>query len=333
LARGADGAVAFVASLLPARFLVDGAAELGITDIIVGSRTHERCYAYVADRLTGVRVSRLNEGRIAATLSLAWRLAAAKWRGRPVIFFHECCWPEFDLLVTLLRPVGRFYPQVSMAGLQAVGLAEWAPATTWAGRLKRLAFKPVQGRFRLYRSPKLSGASGDDYFLSIRDYPPTIATFRPDSASTPGLPSRTGQAPSRRVLFVVGLESVPDGYLRQLYLALIQAAQQSGLAVSIKDHPIYRLDIPCESCEHIDSAMPAELVTGDFAFVIGIASTGLLAVKGRKISCLRILEPMSDAIKRMRMNHLLSLPGGDQVEFPATLDEIKQVFHEHERAS
>lgn len=322
-----DEAIAFVASLLPASLIVKRGRELGIREIVVLNVVHEQTYRHVAGRLDGVRVCRLNANPVLAALAIAQRLLRARWRDQRIVFFHECCFPVFDVLVAAIKPRGAYFPQVLMSpGYERVATEDIPPARGWRQRLRRVLLAPVIGQFEIYRSPKLSGEGGYGYYLSMRHYPRTI-NIHPVGSRDGGPPAGTGGSASpRSVLFVVGIESMPDQALRKVYGRLIAAAHAGGYAVTIKDHPIYGLHLDSDECEEIDPVIPVELLDRDFDFVIGIASTGLLAVGRRKVSIALGLDEMPPEIRQMRVDYLQSLPGGHSVEFLDSLESVEDLL-------
>ena len=328
-AREDRAATAFVASLLPARFLVERAVSLNIRTVVVVSPIHEQSYAYVAERVPGLRVARLQGGTLRVATAIAWALLSARARRRDVVFFHECCWPVFDLLIGVVKPTGSFFPQVTMAGFDAVEPTQVRASSGSNGRAKALFLRLFASRFRVYRAPKNSGAAGYDYFPSYRRYPPSIRVFpvAAQQARPGGGPAR-GRVRSARVIFIGGTEvAVPDDDLRRMYEMLIQIARDAGYTVFIKDHPLSRLNINGgDACVAIDPAMPVELVDQSFDFAISVASTALLTVGDRKIAFVNALEAMPENVKQMRVNHLLSLPGGDAVEFVSSADDVRRAL-------
>jgi len=330
---------AFVSSLLPAQFLVQHGRSLNIDRIVVLNRIHEQSFTYVAAQLPGVRVQRLPGGALARALSMLAILVAAKVRHRDVVFFHECCWPLFDILVGIVKPVGFFFPQVTMAGFERVGFADLPKPHGWKAWLQRQVLRAVRSRFVVYGTPRDSSDHGYTYSFAYRQYPDTIRMApiraRPANADVPG-DEVAGEPPAPselRVILIAGTEPVPDDELRKLYLALIDMASGEGYKVFVKDHPIARLQLPCESCTHFDPTLPIELVKERFDFAIGVASTGLLAVADRKLSILNLLDAMPDNARRMRREHLIALPGGGRIEFVASLNEVREKLLQHRLAT
>ena len=321
-------ATAFAGSLLPARFLADRAAELGIERIVVIHRIHEESYAYVADRVAGLQITRLRGGAASRAVQVIAQVLAAKLARRPVIFFHECCWPVFDVAVILLRPPGAFFPQITMAGFDPIAPSEWPMPSRWHHRLRRRLFAPFLKWFVVYRSAKLWGEEGYDYFLSCRGYPPSIEVHpvaeRPVSV-------RVAVDGPPRVLFLTGSESVDNDYLIEVYQRVMRLAHDAGFQVFMKDHPLYRLGLDLPFATVLDAAMPIELVDDGFDVAVAVASTALFSVGRRKVSIVRLIESMATEIKDARVRYLKSVPGGDSIEFPATLDDVRRVFETSRR--
>ena len=329
---------AFVASLLPARFLVQHARSLNINRIVVLNRIHEQSFTYVASELPGVRVQRLRGGAVAAALSLFSILLAARIRRRRVVYFHECCWPLFDILISILKPEGLFFPQVTMAGFERIGYADLPQPEGWKARLQRLVLRATGDRFVVYRTPRDSSVHGYAYCFAYREYPDTISVAPIAAQSSNAEPTpwevsgRPVEGRKPQVILITGTEPVPDNDLRKIYLALIDIATGEGYKVFVKDHPITQLRVPCETCTHFDPSLPIELVKDRFDFAIGVASTGLFAVGDRKLSILTLLDAMPDNARRMRRKHLIALPGGERIEFVAGLEEVRELLRQHRRA-
>jgi len=321
-----EGSIAFVASLLPAAFLVEHASQLRIRRVIVSSAALMPSFERVAALLPPpVVVEAVPMGPVGSAGRIAARIWSAKRRGETVVFFHECCWPVFDLLVDFLAAPAMFFPQVTMSGFDVVDPSEVPRAPTWAHRAKRALFGFVAGRFVAYRAPKQSGSGGYDYFLRYRQYPSTVRPFA--IAPRLSLLARANQI-SRSVLLIAGTEAVPDEELRQIYRTIIGMARDYGYRVIVKDHPLSPLNIDVGDCDVIDAFLPVELLDESFTVSIGVASTGLLAVGGRKVSLVNVLESMPPKVKRMRMQHLQALPGAAAIEFVDSLEAIRHLLHD-----
>ncbi len=324
-------------SLLPAGFVTAYGTALNISRIIVLNPVHEQAFAHVARRLPGVTVQRLMGGAIGAALSLLALLLAAKLRRRRVVFFHECCWPLFDILVGVVKPRGRFFPQVTMSSFEQVSLADLPKPSGWKAWVQRQVLRAVGNQFVVYRTARDSADHGYNYSFSYRQYPDTIeiAPVGARPAGTERAEADRGEPTSSRaltVLLITGTEPVPDDDLRATYLALIDVAIAEGYAVHIKDHPLAKLGVPSAACIHVDPTLPIELITERFAFAIGVASTGLMGAGDRKLSILDMLNSMPDEARRMRREHLLALPGGDRVEFVADLASVRTALRQHRQA-
>lgn len=332
------GSIVFVGSLLPARFVVENGALLNIRKIVVLTEVHERSYSYVAQRIPGAVVSRLRGGSLAMGISIAVQLVFARIRRHRVIFFHECSWPAFDLLLSMIRPAGLFLPQVTMNGFQTVTAADLPKPVAMGHKVKQWLFTLFVNRFVIYRAPKDSGASGYDYLFAFRRYPAAIRAVPIDQRVSPASPlpgtqphAACAPADEYQVVLVTGTEPVADEYLRGIYRRLIGIAQAEGYKVFLKDHPIHSLDVRCDSCVTIDPAMPIELVEQSFAFSIGVASTALFGIGDRKLSILNLLDTMPADVKRLRRDRLLSQSDSDaeRIEFLSSLEDIQRILREY----
>ena len=323
--------IAFVGSLLPARFLLERGEELNVRRIVVLNRTHQRSFEYVARHVPASRVSRLGGGRFVAAARLAGHLVAARLMRRRVLFFHECCWPLFDLLVSVVRPHGLFAPQVTMDGFEALNVDELPLPGAWPRRLTRALFGRLLRNFIVYRAPKDSGEEGYSYLLAMRAYPGSIQVApvgrRHGAAGPRPAPEATLPGAVPRILLIGGTEPVPDEDLRNLYTAVVEIGRAEGYEVFFKDHPIHSMGFACKSCAVIDPALPMELVTEHFAFSVGVASTAIFGVGDRKLSIMNLLE-LPKAVRQVRRERLLSHPDSDpgRLEFVADLAALGSIL-------
>ena len=72
--------------------------------------------------------------------------------------------------------------------------------------------------------------------------------------------------------------------------------------------------------------MPAELIQFEYKFVIGFASTSLLAFGAKAISIANLLDCDADLIA-MRIQHLTSLPGGTDIAFPRDMSQLHELIN------
>lgn len=324
--------IAFVGSLLPARFLLERGVEFNVRRIVVLNRTHQRSFEYVARHIPASRVSRLGGGRLVAAALLTGHLIAAKLMRRRVLFFHECCWPLFDLLVSVVRPHGLFAPQVTMDGFKTLSVDELPLPGSWLRRVTKAVFGRMLQNFIIYRAPKDSGEQGYNYLLAMRAYPRSIEVSplarRPGAGARRPAPESIAPGAVPRILLIGGTEPVPDEDLRRLYTAVVEIGRAEGYDVFFKDHPIHGMGFESKSCAAIDPALPMELVTDRFSFSIGVASTAIFGVGDRKLSIMNLLEAMPEPVRQVRRERLLSHPDSDpgRVEFVADLGALGRIL-------
>ena len=72
--------------------------------------------------------------------------------------------------------------------------------------------------------------------------------------------------------------------------------------------------------------MPAELIQFEYKFVIGFASTSLLAFGAKAISIANLLDCDADLIA-MRIRHLMSLPGSTDIVFPKDMSKLHELLN------
>lgn len=324
MTSGGRPATAFVASLLPAAFLVKYADHFNVTRIIVTSAIHEAAFAHVAARLNGVAVQRLRGGAFSQAISLLRIVLGIRIRGQRVLFFHECCWPALDLAIDIARPQGWFFPRVTLASFDEIGFAELPVVAGWAQKIQRRAIWLLRRRFRFFKTYQDSSTEGFVHRLAYRRYPSTIETNDVGAEPIVTDTRRSSNARgSRQIIIVAATEPVPDDEQRQLYRAIAEVAAAEGYGVAFKDHPTSPLGFAAAGVQVIDSTIPIELLADDFDVAVGVASTGLLSVGDRKVSILEMLPSMAPAVRQSRREHLSALRGGDRILYVQNLDELR----------
>jgi len=321
LPEAGRGAIAFVASLLPAQFIARRARSLGISQIVVLSAEHKRSYEYLKSEVGDTRVTQLGGWRMWRDVAVMARVASARLRGQTIIFFHECCWPAFDVAVSWFKPAGEFYPHVDMTRqFDEVDVSE-IPRP-----FRKAILGLLKNQFIVFRGPLDSGESGHNYFFSMRQYPATIKKFPIETAWEGQEPADVAPA-SKQIILIGGKDGVEDEYLRSIFLRLIEMARAEGYKVFFKDHPTHRLGVNTD-CDSIDPEKPIWLLKERFDFAIGVASVALLNTGRRKLAIVRALEQMPAEVRHRRENHLRGIPNSDRIEFVSSLEEVRTILHE-----
>jgi hypothetical protein len=318
--------IAYVASTLPIALLDKKLADWGVEEIILQGAAHQASYAYLKARHPLLDLHVLPRAFFFNTLALAWILAKLRWTHGRVFFFHECCCPVFDILIKLFQPPGSHYPQVTLGGFERVSSDVVFPT-----KLHRLiCFFGLKNLFDYYRGDN-ENKEGYFFVQVTKSYPSSIERHEVMESRQLLLESisRDGNfAGTKKIIILCGRDIVEDKELAKIYVEIIDLANSLGFMCYLKDHPsaVARLNVRNERAEVIDPAMPLELVEDDFALAIGVASTGLLHFSTRAISIIKLLPVGEEGASIRRIAHLVSMPGGEAVQFPDDLHELQGIF-------
>lgn len=316
--------ICIVASTLPVGFIAAQMDTLQVKKIYVLSRAHEQSYQSFRNKNPQVGIVRAPSGLLLQSLYFLFVLLKARMSGTQVVFFHECCLPILDLLLTVIKPRGYYFPQVTMSGFQEV-----EPAAFPRNRLYRLlGFLGVIDRFRFYRSPAV-GDHESEYVMSIRSYPSSITSK--DVGYSREVISRcyscSGQK-TNKILFIAGKSFVSDASQSTLFRSLIDAAHGQGYVCHVKDHPnpVYRLNLQVDGAVVIDPLLPVELMDKDYHLAVGVSSSALLGFNERAVSLVHMFDDMSPVDKSLCVNHFEEAFPGNQITYVRSLVEFGKLL-------
>lgn len=317
---------AYVASTLPVAVLDKKIAEWGVSEVVLQGKTHLASYVYLQQRHPAVILKVLPASFVLGVVCLMGLLLWVKLSRRRLVFFHECCCPVFDVLVKVIKPAGDYYPQVTLTSFLRVKSADVA-----ATKLQKVirAFG-LEGSFQYYRGD-LDNNEGYFFVQAAKAYPASITTHEVAESRAILAAARIGGAPhggEKKILLLCGRDVADDLELKRIYSQVIEQATSLGFTCYLKDHPAQhaRLNLLHENACMIDPAMPLELVEDDFTLAIGVASTGLLHFSTRAISIIKLLPLGEEGASIRRIAHLVSMPGGEAVQFPEDLHELRGIF-------
>jgi len=314
-----------VASTLPVGFLVGQFKSLRIKKIFVISKDLEQSYLSLKERIDpSIEVVKVPEGLLLQSLFFSYVLFRARLNGTSVVFFHECCLPILDLLLSWIKPSGYYLPQVTMSGWHEIDFHQF-PKGKLATLLKVLG---VKERFKYHRSSAISGKQSE-YMVSIKGYPSSIATMNVGFSRV--ALARCSSCENRQVnkiLFITGKSSASDDCQRKTYSALIKMAHAKGYVCHIKDHPnpAYRLDFRADGAVTIDPLLPAELLESDYYLVVGVSSSALLSFDGRSVSLIYLLDDMSLEDRHAYVRHFDGAMPDHKINYVHSEDEFKALL-------
>ena len=142
---------AFVASTLPALFLLNNIEHNKITKIIIRKKIHYNSYLYIKKKFPNIELQLIEENLIKEIIYFSLILLKIKIKKDEIIFFHECCWPILDILIILIKPNGLFVPQIQLfVGQTPINFSTLPPPLSWSGWCKRKLFAQFENLFKIY---------------------------------------------------------------------------------------------------------------------------------------------------------------------------------------
>lgn len=313
-----------VASTLPIGFLSVQADALKIKRIYVLNEAHEASYSHLKKKNPELEIVRAPSGLLSQSLCFLLMLLWVRLSSKNIIFFHECCMPVFDLLLTAIRPRGYYFPQVTMSGFEEI-----KPEIFPRKKLYRfLKFLRMVDSFKFYRSRAI-GDNDLEYVVSIRRYPNSITSMGVGySRDMISKCYSYGGEKTNKILFVTGKSFVADAEQVEVFSLLVAAAHAKGYVCHIKDHPnpVYRLNLSIEGAITIDPLLPAELMDRDYYLAIGVSSKALLAFNERAISLVNMLDQMSQEDRLVCIAHFEEAFPGNKINYVRSLDEFKKLL-------
>lgn len=313
-----------VASTLPIGFIATQIHRLRIERIYVLSKAHQISYQNLNKQYPAIEIVRMPAGSLMQSICFLFILLKVRLTKRRIVFFHECCLPIFDLLLCLVRPLGYYFPQVTMSGHDEIEPAAF-PRKKIFGLLQLLR---VVDRFKFYRFGPVGGNAGG-YVVSIRGYPKTIICHDVGySRKTVSGYNSSGNAKTNAILFVTGKSFVADAEQVVILSKLLSRAMARGYVCEIKDHPNpnFRLNFSVEGAVVIDPHQPVELLDHSYRLAVGVSSTALLNFNERAVSLLYLLENMLQQDRLLCVKHFDGIFPGNKINYVRSLDEFEELL-------
>lgn len=318
--------IAITASTLPIPVLNKKISQWHIKKIYVTTNSLANNYEFLNQTTERVKIRKFGSRRIVQFLKVAILMLQVKIQRRRIYFFHECCFPVFDVLVGIIKPTCVYCPQVKMDSFQVESIETLRPTATYAV----LSLLGLKEKFVLY------SADGDNnqkkwFALSRKNYPENVASLPiEDSIKLRQINKYESKGSSvKRFLIIGGTDIVDNASLIKCYKLIVDFMVASGFLGYYKDHPNpgFRLDFDDARVSLLDASMPIELVKYDFDLVFGYASTSLISFGSRSVSVARLIK-YDDVKINQRIRHLTSLPGGDHIHYPRRISEIRGYLSE-----
>ncbi len=307
--------VAFVASTLPFSQLVKCHELLGITQVVCASGALHNSFVKGFKNIgLSIDVQSISGNRLSRNLQLLGYLLKTK----KAVIFHECCWPDLDLLIIFFRVKTIYLPNVTLASRKKV-LVRDIP-------LKQRVFATLTSRWFDFYETKDDG--GEAYYSSALKQRYRKIHILPSNSTLEmfgDTKRKEKEVQKLRVLMLSGTDVVPNNVLKELYGQITFRLLSLGIEVHIKDHPNprARLDWKLDGAQLVDSDLPLESMNlSDYSAYISVASTGLAACaeNGKIISVIRLLPKEFNEQLQKRISHLSAI--NVKPLLPLSVDEL-----------
>jgi hypothetical protein len=320
--------IAYVASTLPIKIIDQQIKEWNIKIIILQGKSLFSSYIFLKNKHPDIIIRYMPKKISVAFLYLLLSLAYYKLINKKIFFFHECCWPFFDLLIKILKNKAECYPQVELNSFLKIKSDE-----IYSSKLQIfLKIFRIENWFDYYRA-ELDGGTGFFYVPRMREYPLSIVRHQVNESYEILKSSKMKNGLiEKKILFICGREIIEDDKVISVYKKIIEKAKEFGFQCYLKDHPNLksRLNLRINDVNEIDPNKPVEFVEDIFAMVIGVASTGLLNFENKAISIIKLLHDNNkvEEINR-RLTHLTSMPNGKGIKIPVDIEEMIQIMKKY----
>ena len=316
---------AFIASLMPINYIYNDANKYNINKVIYYKNVHKSSCDIIKKRYPNIKIVNFSENGFKRNVQLFVEIVKMKITNKHIIFFHECCWPEFDILGSIIRPNGWFSPlhnfSVSAVLVEMVDIP--CPTSIIGKFLRKLYSIFFRHLFDIYDMPVVG--KGRNYALSFKKYPDSIKQVmlvEPDRGDH-GKDIDLQEIDKNNILILGGTEAIKNtNELIDLYRKIAHKFNKNGFCVYYKDHPTDPLNLKSNDCIVLDSKIPAELIDIKFDIVISVSSTALPKLAGKKISIMNMLHTWKDGCKHLRYSCIMSIPGSEKVVFIKSLHNL-----------
>lgn len=323
---------AFVASTLPAKFLKDEATELKIERIVCASEDLSTSYSFLKDNHKNLSIVGLPKRKIKHFFSLLSLINSSQ----NIYFFHECCWPLFDLGLIILQTPARWYPQVSLNGFRLVHheelnfknqIAFYYDNKNLTTISSVLAMTVLNRWFDVYENTS-DGGDGVYRCLSLKTEKfHFIKKFEIKSDASLLVPQREITRLNYSVVVTCAREPIADNIQIELYNLICDIFSHRGYNIFVKDHPnpTSRLGFTYPGAEILAAHIPFECINLDFDFVIGVASASMGRSKQKSLSLLNLI-PFTPEVIKSRMATLAALENFSNIIFIRSIAQVNEII-------
>jgi hypothetical protein len=303
----------FVASTLPIKYIVENNNNKK-TLIIIKNKNIYEAYKYIVKFKNNIKLHLLSDILLFRVLYLLNLIFICKIKKKKFYFFHECCWPDLDLIINILNPKCYFVPIVTMNGFTKIRKINFYRYKFkikfklfiyfFFKKLFNIYFRETNNSFHLY--------------LSFKRYPKNVKKIFILFKFKKNVPNK--------ILLLVGKEFCDDKEIILIYKKIIHLLKKK-FNIFYKDHPNVsaRLNYNFKNINKIKPNIPFELLNLKFKYIIGCGSTPLSYFGDKSYSVLKLLKSYNSKQFIKRVAHIKSIYKGKEVNFLNSIEDIKRI--------
>tara|TARA_S200000501_G_C20855220_1_gene757441 strand:- start:666 stop:1619 length:954 start_codon:yes stop_codon:yes gene_type:complete len=303
----------FVASTLPIKYINENHKNKK-TLIIIKNQNIYKSYEYLEKLNKNIKIKLLNEYLFFRIFELIIYFLFFKLKNKKFYFFHECCWPDFDLIIKIFNPISCHIPIVTMNGFKK--LKKINKITHSNQKIKILFCKLFLENFFIIYFRKVD--LNYSLFYTFKNYPNNVQTKKYKQAK------QKPKVLNKNILFLVSREFCDNSEIINLYKKISYLFEIKGFKIYYKDHPNKnsRLNYNFSKLKKINPNKPFELIKKNFDYLIGCGSTPL-AYKGEKSICvIKMVKSYKKTNAKFRINHMKTIYNGKKIFFPTKMSEL-----------
>ena len=308
--------VFFVASTLPLKYILANNQNKK-TLIIVKNHEIHKSYQFLEKEKKNIELELLPKNFILRLLNIFFLIIYYKLKNIKFIFFHECCWPEFDIIVKIFNPKSFYIPIVKMSGFNKFNNKFEQVGYKTILKLKLFDFFFYNLFTIYYRKEKKY-----TFYFSLKKYPYKVIVKKFK------ILIKNIKVKNKKILFVLSREFCDNSETVKIYKKISTIFKKKGYKTYFKDHPNEnsRLNVNLSKITKINPNKPFELIENNFDYLVGCGSTPLSYKGSRSISIIRLIKSYKKREAKSRIDHMKSIYDGKKINFPVKIRDIINII-------
>jgi len=332
-----ESKTAFVASTLPAGFLKGNLLRLQIKRIVCSQERLSLSYLFLKELYNDLEIVSVPSGRREIFDFLISEIATSP---NGIITFHECCWLNLDLAILKLQPKVLYFPGVTLASFRKITSKELSICNL-LHRLYRERSKDAisflinsvkyKRNFDFYETPSDGGGSKKEVLPRLKESSIKNLTTSFECLNYRKRPDNTidysnDQRHSKNVILIMATDVVSNSWQEDIFRQISKICTKKGFNILVKQHPNPALELNLSGVgQPLPQHVPFEVLDYPYLFKIGLFSTTLTFEPEKSISIANLFQPMPDSFPS-RKSHLLSIPGGEKINFISSIKELEMLL-------